>query len=159
LEKTVMQSRVFDVSWKIMLIPVAGLLILGAIGLFVPGVYAGMYWETDSGQTWNEFMAESPRIGRLILVLFQANALGMIMFGILAMFVLVKAVRKGEWWAWLALLAGGSVGWGGDMFLELLVGKTVLAAIMAGIMVSGWMCFGLAYRAIFSGGLQPDGAA
>ena len=63
----------------------------------------------------------SPEIALLLEVIFRANGPGMTMSGILAIFIILFAFRKGEKWSIPALAIAGGIGLIGEIILEIMV--------------------------------------
>jgi len=107
--------------WKALLIPAWSVLALGVLGLCYPSVYMTFYLRQTAGTTLDAFASSQPDISLLLEVLFSANGLGMTMSGILAVFVILYAVRKGEKWSIPALAIAGGIGLVGEIILEAMV--------------------------------------
>jgi preprotein translocase subunit Sss1 len=113
-------------TWKIALLPAFGLMLIGLVGLVMPAWYADFYLPALVGQTWTEYHARNPQIADFILVLLQADGLGLLLIGMLSTCILVFACRRGERWGWLVLLGLGVVATTGDFVLEILAGHLQL---------------------------------
>jgi hypothetical protein len=107
--------------WKIMLVPAGLILILGLWGTLFPYNFMDFYLEQVSNTTFEAFSATQPEINTLLEAMFRANGLGMTMSGILAMFIIIFAFRKGEKWSIPALVIAGGIGLVGDIILEIMV--------------------------------------
>lgn len=64
-----------------------------------------------------------PEIALLLEVMFRANGLGMTMSGILSIFIILFAFRKGEKWSVPALVLAAGMGLIGEIVLEIMVLK------------------------------------
>jgi hypothetical protein len=125
-------------AWKIALIPVGIFALLGLGGLVMPQTYADFYLPTLIGQTWEQYHAANPAVASLILVLFQANGLGMTMAVLLALCIVWFACRKGQNWGWLALLITGTLAATGDFVLEILAQNTTLSIALGLAALASW---------------------
>lgn len=97
------------------------ILIFGIVGFLFPSIYADFYLKNVILQNWNDFNQLNPELGRLIIVLFRANGLGMIMSSILALFIITFATHKGEKWSIIALIMVGLIGGSGEIIFEILI--------------------------------------
>jgi hypothetical protein len=125
-------------GWKVALIPVGIFLLLGLGGLVIPQTYADFYLPTLVGQTWEQYHAAEPAVAGFVLVLLQANGLGMTMAGLLALCIVWFACRKGQTWGWLALSLTGTFAATGDFILEILSKNTVLSIALGTITLAAW---------------------
>lgn len=73
----------------------------------VPITQAG--YEGFSKGSWSELVATSPQTARYIEVLFRTYGMYNVGFGVMAVAVALTAFRRGERWAWWALLAGNTI--------------------------------------------------
>ena len=106
--------------WKIFLVPAFLLLVFGLIGMLFPDAYMGFYLSHTAQTTAEELTAGQPKLVLLLHILFRANGVGMTMSGILAIFILVCAFRKGEKWPVPALAVAGGIGLLGEIVLEIM---------------------------------------
>jgi hypothetical protein len=105
------------VAWILILIVDVGYIAWGAgaalAPLHLPGpggaaiLPAG--YEGYTGAAWPELAAASPMTAGYMVVLFRMYGVYNVLFGLLSSAIAVTAFRRGEPWAWWALLAGNSV--------------------------------------------------
>jgi len=105
------------VAWTLIVIVDAGFLAWGAMAavwpdhLLGPGgtpiVTAG--YEGYTHASWSELAATSPMTANYIEVLFRMYGIFNVIFGMLATAIALTAFRRGERWAWWALLAGNAI--------------------------------------------------
>jgi hypothetical protein len=107
--------------WKVLLFPAFLLSVFGILGLLYPSPYMDYYLRQTASTTAKAVEISQPRISLLLEVIFRANGLGMIMSGILAIFIICFAVRKGNKWAIPALAIAGGIGLLGEIILEIMV--------------------------------------
>jgi hypothetical protein len=107
--------------WKVIMIPACLVLAFGILGVVYPDVYMDFYLEQTANTTFEALSATQPEVSLLLNVIFRANGLGMTMSGILAIFIILFAFRKGEQWSVPALLIAGGIGIIGEIILEMLV--------------------------------------
>ncbi|HEY7193520.1 MAG TPA: hypothetical protein VH439_07235 [Gemmatimonadales bacterium] len=105
------------IAWILMLIVDALALVWGLMAaawpdhLLGPGgmpiIPAG--YEGFSKGSWSALVATSPQTAQYIEVLFRTYGMYNVGFGVMGVAVAVTAFRKGERWAWWALLAGNTI--------------------------------------------------
>jgi len=105
------------VAWMLILLVDAGFVAWGAMAAalpeFLPGpggtpiLTAG--YEGFSKGSWSELAATSPMTARYIAVLFRMYGVFNVVFGLMAIAITVTAFRRGERWAWWALLVGNTI--------------------------------------------------
>jgi hypothetical protein len=73
----------------------------------VPIIPAG--YEGFSNGSWSQLVTTSPLTAQYIEVLFRTYGMYNVGFGVMAVAVALTAFRRGEPWAWWALLAGNTI--------------------------------------------------
>ncbi len=66
-------------------------------------------YEGFSAASWPELVRTSPRTAGYIAVLYRMYGVYNVVFGLMAIAVAVTAFRRGEGWAWWALLVGNTI--------------------------------------------------
>jgi hypothetical protein len=107
--------------WKVIMVPACLFLAFGVLGAVYPDFYMDFYLNQTANTTLAALTATQPEISLLLDVIFRANGLGMTMSGILTIFIILFAFRKGEKWSVSALLIAGGVGIIGEIILEIMV--------------------------------------
>ena len=115
------QARRF--AWLGMLIADAGLLVWGAMAALAPNYLPGpgskpilaAGYEGFTGRPWQELMTTSPAAAAFMRVLFRVYGAYVVALGLLAIAVAATAFRRGERWAWWALLVGNTIAFGSAM--------------------------------------------
>jgi hypothetical protein len=105
------------VAWILILIVDAGLVGWGAMAAAwpdhllgprgVPILTAG--YEGFTKGSWSELASTSPMTARYIEVLFRMYGVYGVAFGLMASAIAVTAFRRGDGWAWWALLVGNTI--------------------------------------------------
>ena len=105
------------VAWILILVVDVGFVAWGAMAAawpeFLPGpggtpiLTAG--YEGFSKGSWSELAARSPMTASYIAVLFRMSGVFNVAFGLMAIAIAVTAFRRGERWAWWALLVGNTI--------------------------------------------------
>jgi hypothetical protein len=114
-EETMKQLR--RVAWILILIVGAGYVAWG-IGVAAfpdhmlgPGGKAILPagYEGYSGGSWSELVTASPLIAGYTVVLYRMYGIYCALFGFMGSSIAVTAFRRGEHWAWWALLVGNTI--------------------------------------------------
>src|SRR5262245_1080317 len=66
-------------------------------------------YEGYSGASWSQLAGASPLVAGYMTLLFRMCGIDNVLFGVLASVIAGPAFRRGEHWAWWALLIGNSV--------------------------------------------------
>jgi hypothetical protein len=123
-------SRRRRVAWLLILVADAGLLVWGAMAALLPEHLAGpgstpilaAGYQGFTGSSWQALADASPKVAGFMMVLFRVYGAFNVAFGLLAIAVTVTAFRRGDRWAWWALLAGNTIAYGAAMTYDRTVG-------------------------------------
>ena len=107
-----------QVAWILILIVDVGYIAWGAGAaaspehLLGPGGKAILPagYEGYSGGSWSELAVASPLIAGYMTLLFRMYGIYNVAFGLMASAIAATAFRRGERWAWWALLIGNTIG-------------------------------------------------
>ena len=110
-------KRLQRVAWILILIVDVGYIAWGAGAaawpdhLLGPGGKAILPagYEGYSGGSWPDLAGASPLIAGYMTLLFRMYGVYNVLFGILTSVIAVTAFRRGDRWAWWALLVGNTV--------------------------------------------------
>jgi hypothetical protein len=105
------------IAWILILIADAGLVAWGAMAAALPDLLTGpggtpivtAGYEGFSKGSWSELAGSSPMTAGYIMVLFRMYGVFNVAFGLMAIAITVTAFRRGEVWAWWALLVGNTI--------------------------------------------------
>ncbi len=105
------------VAWILILIVDAGLVAWGAMAAAFPDYLLGPRrvpiltagYEGFTKGSWTELAGTSPMTARYLRVLFRMYGVFNVAFGLMALAITVTAFRRGERWAWWALLIGNTI--------------------------------------------------
>jgi hypothetical protein len=122
------QARRF--AWIVMVIADAGLLAWGMMAALVPDYLLGpgsrpiltAGYEGFTGRSWQELMASTPTAAAFMEVLFRVYGAYVVAFGLLSIVVAATAFRRGDAWAWWALLVGNTIAFISAMTYDWTVG-------------------------------------
>jgi hypothetical protein len=105
------------VAWLLIVIVDAGFVAWGALAALSPDHLLGpggkpilpAGYEGFTGASWAQLVSTSPATAEYMGVLFRTYGAYNVAFGLTAIAVAVTAFRRGESWAWWALLLGNTV--------------------------------------------------
>ena len=105
------------IAWILILIVDVGYVAWGAMaavmpdGLLGPGGKAILPagYEGYSDGSWSELQRTSPMTARYMIVLYRMYGIYNVLFGLLGSAIAVTAFRRGDRWAWWALLVGNTI--------------------------------------------------
>ena len=125
-----LRGRRRSVACVLLLIADAALLLWGAMAAlmperlpgpgFVPILAAG--YEGFTSRSWQELAATSPSTAEFMTLLFRIYGGYIVAFALLAIAIAVAAFRRGDGWAWWALLVGNTMAFGTAMTYDWIVG-------------------------------------
>jgi len=105
------------IAWVLILIVDVGLVAWGAMAAALPDFLLGpggkpilpAGYEGFTGSSWSELVSTAPMTAGYIEVLFRMYGIFNVVFSLMAIAITVTAFRRGEGWAWWALLLGNTV--------------------------------------------------
>jgi hypothetical protein len=106
-----------QIAWILILIVDVGYVAWGTMvavmpdGLLGPGGKAILPagYEGYSAGSWSELLRTSPMTARYMIVLFRMYGIYNVVFGLMASAIAATAFRRGDRWAWWALLVGNTI--------------------------------------------------
>ena len=106
-----------QIAWILILIVDVGYIAWGAGAAASPDHLLGpggkailpAGYEGYSGASWSELAGASPLIAGYMTVLYRMYGVYNVLFGLMGSAIAVTAFRRGEGWAWWALLVGNTV--------------------------------------------------
>jgi hypothetical protein len=118
------------VAWLLVLIADAGLLGWGAMAALVPERLPGpgsvpilaAGYEGFTRRSWSELADASPTTAEFMRLLFRLYGAYIVAFALVAIAIAATAFRRGEGWAWWALLVGNTIAFGAAMTYDWTVG-------------------------------------
>lgn len=119
----------WTIATYLILIADLGLLAWGAMAALLPNRLPGpgsapilaAGYEGFTGGSWQAPVAASPGAADFMMLLFRLYGAYIVAFGVLAIAITVHAFRRGEAWAWWALLVGNTIAFGSAMTYDWLV--------------------------------------
>jgi len=110
-------KRLQRVAWILILIVDLGFVAWGAMAAALPDHLLGpggtpiltAGYENFSKKSWSELASTAPMTAKYIAVLFRMYGVYGVAFGLMASAIAVTAFRRGDGWAWWALLVGNTI--------------------------------------------------
>ena len=123
-------NRWRHIAWLVLVIADAGLLAWGAGAAAIPEHLLGpggtailpAGYHGYSGDSWHQLASRSPETAGYITLVFRTYGIYIVAFSLLAVAIAATAFRRGERWAWSALLVGNTVAYGSAMTYDRIVG-------------------------------------
>jgi hypothetical protein len=128
--RTTVLERRRHLAWILILVADAGLLAWGAMAALTPGLLPGpgsapilaAGYEGFTKRPWQELANASPAAAGFMTVLFRVYGAYVVAFGLLTVVVAATAFRRGDGWAWWALLVCNTIAFGAAMAYDWTVG-------------------------------------
>ena len=135
-----------------------GLLAWGAMAALAPDHLLGpggvpilaAEFKSFTGNSWSELAAASSKTAAFITIIFRMYGVYIVAFGLMAIAIAVTAFRRGESWAWWALLVGNTIAYVSAMTFDLTVnaiGPFELTEYLGLAVVWGALAFTVPFRA------------
>jgi hypothetical protein len=110
-------SRRRRIAWILVVIVEASLVAWGAMAALAPDHLTGpggtpilsAEYEGFTGHSWSELVSTSPATAAFATVIFRVYGAFNVAFGLMGLFIAVTAFRRGEGWAWWAVLIGNTI--------------------------------------------------
>jgi hypothetical protein len=119
----------FRAAWIFILIVEGGFVAWGAMATLalnhlvgpqgVPILAAG--YEGFTRTSWRELVSTTPETAAFVTVLFRVYGAYNVGFGVLGLAITLTAFRRGELWAWWALMIGNTITLGAAMTYDRIV--------------------------------------
>jgi hypothetical protein len=106
-----------QIAWILILVVDVAYVAWGAMAAVTPdglpgpggrGILPAGY-EGYSGSSWSELLRTSPMTAKYMIVLFRTYGIHCVVFGLLGSAIALTAFRRGDRWAWWALLVGNTL--------------------------------------------------
>lgn len=125
--RTIARGR--RVAWAVIVIADVGLLAWAAMAALAPERLVGpdstpilpAGYQGFTGYSWQELLATAPKAAEYTTLLFRMFGIYGVAFSLLAIAIAANGFRRGERWAWWALLVGNSITFLGAMAYDQIV--------------------------------------
>lgn len=116
-------------AWLFILVTDLLFIVWGGMAALAPGYLLGPRglpilsagYQGYTGQQWSQLASASPKTAQFASILFRLYGSYNVAFGTLAVAITLTAFRRGETWAWWALLVGNTIALGCAMSYDRLV--------------------------------------
>jgi hypothetical protein len=143
--RTTAMKRWRRVALLVILIADTGLLAWGAMAALVPERLLGpgsaqilaAGYEGFTKLSWSALADTSPMTTGFMTLLFRMFGIGNVQFALLAIAVAATAFRRGDRWAWWALLVGNTIAFGAPMTYDRLVAAIGPFEILEYVAIAG----------------------
>ena len=116
-------------AWLVILVVDAAFIPWGGMGALAPAYLPGpggtpiliAEYEGYTGAAWSEFITSSPKQAELLTILFRMYCIYCVIFGFLGVAIAATAFRRGERWAWWALLISNTIALGSAITFDRVV--------------------------------------
>ena len=106
-----------------------GVVAWGAMATLLPDYLLGpgarpilqAEYESYTNGSWSALKTTSPAIADFITILFRMYGMFNVVFGLMAVTIAVNSFRRGERWAWWALLVGNTIALGSAITFDRVV--------------------------------------
>jgi hypothetical protein len=148
-----------QIAWILILIVDVGYVAWGAGAAASPDHLLGpggkailpAGYEGYSGGSWSALATNSPLIAGYMTVLYRMYGVYNVLFGLLGSAIAVTAFRRGEPWAWWALLVGNTVALGSAIRYDWIVnaiGPFELTEYIGLVLIWGALAVSAPFRAV-----------
>jgi hypothetical protein len=117
-------------AWVLLVVADVGLGLWGLGAALIPHNLLGTGgkailpagFEGYSRHSWDQLTATTPSIAGYITLIFRMYGIYIVAFSVLAVMIAANAFRRGERWAWWALLIGNTLAYPSAMIYDRIVG-------------------------------------
>ena len=127
--QTTVVNRRRRIAMILILITDVGFIAWGMMAALLPDYLLGpgsepilkAEYESYTHLSWSALTALSPSVAEFITILFRMYGTFNVVFGLMAVAIAATAFRRGERWAWWALLIGNTIALGSAMTFDRVV--------------------------------------
>ena len=114
-------SYLGQLAWVVILVADAGIALYGVLAVATPSLLTAGY-ERYTGASWASLVAQAPETAAYLLLVYRMVGGLNVALGITLIAIIVGPFRRGERWAWFALLIGNLLGFGVPMTYDQITG-------------------------------------
>jgi hypothetical protein len=96
--------------------------VMSILWIFVTEIMFVSDFAAYTGQTYQEYLASNPRFAEMYIMTKKMIGLMLLIVGLLILLINQNAYRKGEKWAWYAILIAGGISWGTFIVYKIVIG-------------------------------------
>lgn len=108
-------------AWILILAADAGMFLYGIMAVASPAAMTAGY-ESYTNSSWTGLTASTPALASYLLLLYRLIGGLNVGLGLVLIAVVVAPYRRGERWAWVAVLVGNAIGFGLPMVYDQITG-------------------------------------
>lgn len=132
-------SKLHGISWKAYTVFLLVAMVPTTINIINPlARYVDTPFEAYTGESWSKLTTEQPEYAALYEMFCRSTANGVLTAILLGLIITLTAYRRGEKWAWLALIAGLTV----YNVIEIVI-SYMIAGATGSLEYVLWLCVGL----------------
>jgi hypothetical protein len=105
----------------VILLADTGIVLYGVLAVAKPSLLTAGY-ERYSGTTWASLVAQAPQTAAYLILTYRMVGGLNVALGITLIAIIVGPFRRGDRWAWFALLSGNLLGFGVPMTYDQITG-------------------------------------
>lgn len=98
------------------------ILVMSVLWIFVTEIMFVSDFAVFTGTTYAEYLNSDPIYAQMYIITKKLIGFIFLASGIFVYFITQKSYRKGEKWAWYALLLGGSIPWATFIIYKIYIG-------------------------------------
>jgi hypothetical protein len=133
------RSKLHGISWKAYTVFLIVAMVPTTINIINPlAHYVEAPFEVYTGESWSKLATEQPEYSALYEMFCRSVANGVLTAILLGLIITLTAYRKGEKWAWLALVAGLAI----YNVIEIVI-SYLIAGATGSLEYVLWLCVGL----------------
>jgi hypothetical protein len=128
----------------VILVADAGVVLYGVLTLATPSLLTAGY-ESYSGTSWATLVAQAPQTAAYLLLVYRMVGGLNVALGVTLIAIIVGPFRRGDRWAWFAVLGGNLLGFGVPMTYDQITGAigffeilefVAIAAVLVALVVA-----------------------
>ena len=121
LARPLTPSRLGRLAWVVILVADVGIVLYGVLAVATPSLLAAGY-ERYTGASWASLVAQAPQTAAYLILTYRMVGGLNVALGITLIAIIVGPFRRGDRWAWFALLSGNLLGFGVPMTYDQITG-------------------------------------
>jgi uncharacterized membrane protein HdeD (DUF308 family) len=147
-----MDSKVFKVSWILLVIAGCVGIVIGLLVIFAPNAFVANEFLLFTGHQWSDFKVSNPQVSSYISISIFEIGFFALAAGISILFVTLFAYRKREKWAWYLLLIVNTLAYGAATRSNVYTGDMAVVVICIVFLVIAYIGLAIGAKAILKKG-------
>jgi hypothetical protein len=117
-----MEKSKVKIGFQIMLFSGMYTTVMSILWIFITEIMFVSDFSAYTGKIYQNYLASNPRFAEMYIITKKIIGLMLLIVGILILLINQNAYRKGEKWAWYALLIAGSIAWSTFIVYKIIIG-------------------------------------